>query len=276
MLLEQLRKEGLRRGLSPRTIKTYAYCANQFLRHFHDKELKEITTSDVKEYLDRFLDCGNTYNVHLNALKFLFEEVLHRKLTIKVHFHKQAQRLPEFLVKEEAAALFSVIPNLKHRLMIELMYGAGLRVSELVNLKVKDLVLEQNYGWVRKGKGNKDRPFILPICLKEKITSLMREEQLTTENWLFTSNRQKKYSVSSIREIVKRAQKECKFEKNIHPHTLRHSFATHIIQNGYTAMELQPLLGHSQVQTTMVYVHMASPNMLNVRSPLDTLPEKSN
>ncbi len=271
MSLEQLRKEGLRRGLSPRTIKTYAYCTNQFLRTVHHKELKDITTLNIKEYLDRFLACGNTYNVHLNALKFLFGEVLHRKLILKVRFHKQAKKLPEFLEKEEAMRLFATINNQKHRLMMELMYGAGLRVSELVHLKVKDLMLEKKYGWVRQGKGNKDRPFIIPSCLMEKISSLIQENGLVAEHWLFCSNRHQNYSTSSIREIIKQARNRCKSHKNIHPHTLRHSFATHVIQNGYNALELQPLLGHSQVQTTLQYVHLAAPNMLHVESPLDGL-----
>lgn len=273
MLVEQLRKEGERRGLSPRTIKTYADCVNLFLRRNQHRELKGLTKEEIKEYLDRYLGCSNTYNVHLNALKFFFEEVLHKRLTFKVRFSKVPKRLPEFLTKEEVPLLLATIKNPKHRLMAELMYGTGMRVSELINLKVKDFDFEHNFGWVRQGKGNKDRPFILPLCLKEKIISLILEEKINSEYWLFSSNRNKPYSVSSLREIIKRAKKECKCNKNVHPHTLRHSFATHIIQNGYTAMELQPLLGHAQVQTTMMYVHMASSNMLNVRSPLDSLKE---
>ncbi|MFH0701764.1 MAG: tyrosine-type recombinase/integrase [Candidatus Woesearchaeota archaeon] len=274
MLIEQLRKEGERRGLSPRTIKTYADCVNLFLKRNQHQELKRMTKEEIKEYLDRYLGCSNTYNVNLNALKFFFEEVLHKRLTFKVHFSKTPKRLPEFLTKEEVPLLLAAIKNPKHRLMIELMYGTGMRVSELVNLKVKDFDFEHNFGWVRQGKGRKDRPFILPLCLKEKIIYLIRKDNLTSEDWLFSSNRKKSYSVSSLREIIKRAKEECKCNKNIHPHTLRHSFATHVIQNGYTALELQPLLGHAQVQTTMMYVHLASPNMLNVRSPLDSLAEK--
>ena len=275
MLIEQLRKEGERRGLSPRTIKTYAYCVDLFLRRNKSKELKCLTKEELKEYLDRYLGCSNTYNVNLNALKFFFEEVLHKKLTFKVRFSKTPKRLPEFLTKEEIQLLIIAIKNPKHRLMVELMYGTGVRVSELVNLRIKDFDFEHNFGWVRQGKGGKDRPFILPLCLKEKIISLIKEENLASESWLFSSNRNKPYSVSSLREIIKRVKKECQLNKNIHPHTLRHSFATHIIENGYTAIELQPLLGHSQVQTTMMYVHMASPNMLNVRSPLDGLKVKN-
>lgn len=271
MLIEKLKLETQRRGLSPRTIETYAQCLNQFLRVKRNQELKKITKEEVKEYLDRFLDCPNTLNVHLNALKFFFEEVLHKKLTFNVRFSKTPKRLPEFLTKEETINFLNAISNPKHRLMIELMYGTGMRVSELVNLRVKDFDFQGNYGWVRQGKGRKDRLFILPLKLKERIQELIACQKLNPESWIFPGQNQNHYSVSSIQAIVKTAKKKAGMEKNIHPHTLRHSFATHVIQNGYALMELQPLLGHSKLETTMVYLHTASPNLLNVRSPLDGL-----
>lgn len=274
MLLEKLKLECQRRGLSPRTIQTYAYCVGKFLKRNPNKELKKITKEKVKEYLDQFLDCGNTLNVNLNALKFFFEEVLHKKLTINIHFSKTPKKLPEFLTKEEVIKLFSAIENPKHQLMIELMYGTGMRVSELTKLKVKDFCFENNHGWVRQGKGNKDRPFIIPLRLKERLLEYIWAENFNLEDWLFKGQNQNHYSVSSIQAIIKSAKKKAWIEKNVHPHTLRHSFATHIVQNGYTAMELQPLMGHSKLETTMMYLHMGSPNMLNVKSPLDTLPAK--
>jgi len=271
MLIYKMRQEAQRRGLSPRTIQTYIYCLNQFLRVKRNQELRKINKEEIKEYLDRFLDCPNTLNVHLNALKFFFEEVLHKKLTINVRFSKIPKRLPEFLTKEETIKFLDVIENPKHRLIIELMYGTGMRVNELVNLKVKDFDFEGNYGWVRQGKGRKDRLFILPLRLKEKIQELINSLKLDSEDWLFTGQSGNHYSVSSIQMIVKKARKVAGIEKNVHPHTFRHSFATHVIQNGYALMELQPLMGHSKLETTMVYLHTASPNLLNVKSPLDSL-----
>jgi len=271
MLIEQLQKEGLRRNLSPRTINTYYYCVQKFLRCFHHKELRAITKDEIRNHLDKFLTCPNTLNVHLNALKFFYEQVLHKKLTVNIQFSKTAKRLPEFLTKEELVDLISNIKNSKHRLMIELMYGTGMRVSELLHLKIKDIAFEQNYGWVRQGKGRKDRPFIIPLKLKERLLTLIQDEQLTFENWLFCSNRQKQYSASSLRAIIQEAKRKSTITKKIYPHTLRHSFATHLIQNGYAVTELQPLLGHSRLETTMIYVHMAAPNMLTVKSPYDSL-----
>lgn len=274
MLLSKMQQEAQRQGLSPRTIQTYTYCLNQFLRVKRNQELKKITKEELKEYLDRFLDCPNTLNVHLNALKFFFEEVLHKRLTLRIKFSKTPKRMPEFLTKEETILFLNAITNPKQRLMIELIYGTGMRVSELVHLKVKDFSFENNYGWIRQGKGRKDRLFVLPLKLKEQIQELIVSQKLTSESWLFSGQNGNHYSVASIQAIVKNAKKEAGMEKNVHPHTLRHSFATHIILNGYTALELQPLLGHNNINTTLRYVHMASPNLLNVRSPLDNLKVK--
>ncbi|MBI2669499.1 tyrosine-type recombinase/integrase [Candidatus Woesearchaeota archaeon] len=271
MLIYKLQQEAQRRGLSPRTIQTYTYCLNQFLRIKRNRELKAITKEEIREYLDRFLGCPNTFNVHLNALKFFFEEVLHKRLTLNVRFSKTPKRVPEFLTKEETVSFLNAITNSKHRLMVELMYGTGMRVSELVNLRIKDFDFEGNYGWIRQGKGGKDRLFILPLKLKEKIKEGIASQKLGSESWLFPGQSGSHYSVSSIQTIVKAAKKRAGIEKNIHSHTLRHSFATHIIQNGHALMELQPLMGHSKLETTMIYLHTASPNLLNVRSPLDSL-----
>lgn len=266
-----MQQEAHRRGLSPRTIETYTQCLNQFLRVKRNQELRKITKEEVKEYLDKFLGCPNTLNVHLNALKFFFEEVLHKKLTLNIKFSKIPKRLPEFLTKEETITFLNTIENTKHRLMIELMYGTGMRVSELVNLRVKDFDFNSNYGWVRQGKGRRDRLFILPLKLKDRILELISSQKLNPNDWLFPGQSENHYSVSSIQAIVKTVKKKAGIEKKVHPHTLRHSFATHVIQNGYALIELQPLLGHSKLETTMVYLHTASPNLLNVRSPLDGL-----
>lgn len=272
-LLEQVRKECLRRGLSPKTIKTYYFCVDKFLRTCR-KDFRHITKQDVQEYLDRFIENqqpGNTINVHVNALKFFFEQVLKRRLTISIRYVKTRRRLPEFLTKEEIARVFVVITNQKHKLMITLLYATGMRVSELASLKVKDFEFSQNYGWVRQGKGGKDRLFIIPIKLKEELLQWISSAGLLGEQHLFSGNRAAPVSTATIRAIIKDAARKARITKNVHPHTLRHSFATHLIQDGYAVTELQPLLGHASIQTTMIYLHLASPPLLRVKSPYDTL-----
>ncbi|MDP3990492.1 MAG: tyrosine-type recombinase/integrase [archaeon] len=271
-LLEQIRNEGKRRGLSPRTIKTYCFCVNQFLFCFK-KELKLLTKNDIEEYLMKMIHrekAGNTINVHLNALKFFFEKVLKRKITVNVPFVKKPKRLPEFLTKEELINLIDAIKNEKHKLMILLLYSTGMRVSELVSLKVKDFEFNENYGWVRGGKGRKDRLFILAGKLKQQLLQQIEQNKLNSEDYLF-SGRKEHISVESIRMILRKATKQAGLKKKVHPHMLRHSFATHLIQNGYSVTEVQPLLGHNSLNTTMIYLHMASPTLLRIKSPLDSL-----
>ena len=265
-----IKKEGLRRGLSVRTIQTYCFCVDKFFRYCH-KEPRKVTKKDVHLFLDKFVEknaSGNTINVYLNALKFLFENILNKKLFLKIKYSKTPKSLPLFLTKEEVARLLDCIENKKHKLMIELLYSAGLRVSELVNLKVCDLQLEKNYGWVRKGKGNKDRFFIVAQGLKEELSKLA--DNLNCEDYLF-KGRCGHITVRTIQEIIKQAVKKCGLKKKAHPHTLRHSFATHLLENGYAVTEVQPLLGHAKIETTLIYSHLAQPKLLNVQSPYDCL-----
>lgn len=278
MYSELIRKEALRRGFSPRTIKTYCFCVEKFLSSYRNKELKCITKKDVQEYFDRFIENGrpgNTINVHLNAVKFLFEEVLRKRLTVNIKYSKTPQRLPEFLTKEEMVRLLDSISNPKHTLMITFLYAAGMRVGELVSLKVRDFEFNQNYGWVRQGKGGKDRIFIIPQKLKSELLDWIEKQKLSLGDWLFTGYGKNHISPATIQAIVKDAAKKAKIFKKVHPHTMRHSFATHLIQNGYAVTEVQPLLGHSSLQTTMIYLHMAAPELLKVKSPYDTLGNKT-
>jgi integrase/recombinase XerD len=270
---ELIRKEGLRRGLSPRTIKTYCFCVNKFLKSCN-KDVKEITKKDVTDYIDKFLEkgaAGNTINVYLNSIKFLMENVLNRRHTYNIKYSKVPKKLPTFLTKEETVKLIDSIKNEKHKLMIQILYSAGLRVSELINLKIKDFEFSKNYGWVREGKGNKDRYFILAEKLNNKLQDFIKLNSLEYKDYLFKGNKRQHISKETIGAIIKNAAKLAKIEKNVHAHTLRHSFATHLIENGYSVNEVQSLLGHNSSETTMIYVHMANPKMINVRSPLDSL-----
>src|SRR3989338_2849302 len=252
-ILRKVRLECRIRNLSPRTEETYCFCIKKFLLQINKEEF-QVTKKDVTNYLNYITEknkSGSTINVYFNAIKFMLEDVMGKKLIWKKKFSKTPKKLPIFLTKDEVINLINNIPNEKHKLAIELLYGAGLRVSELLNLKIKDFQLESNYGWVRNGKGKKDRLFIIPFKLKNKI-----KEQINKN-----AKKRKK----------KKRKNETKINKKIHPHTLRHSFATHLIQNGYDVNSVQSLLGHNSSQTTMIYIHMASPNLINVKSPLDSI-----
>ncbi len=276
-LPELIRKEGLRRGLSPRTIRTYQISVELFFRQCR-KEPHHIRKPDIQKYLDRLLEkgtSGNTINVHLNGLKFFYQQILRRKLMIDIRFHKVRKRLPEFLSAEEVQRLLSCITNPKHHLVIALLYSAGLRVSEVLHLHVRDLEMLGNYGWVRQGKGNKDRPFIIAQKVKEELRYWIQEQQLQYDDLLF-SGRRGHYSAASIREILKNAASKAGIRKHVHPHMLRHSFATHLLENGYAVTDVQPLLGHARLETTLVYTHLAMPKMIAVQSPYDADPHGAN
>ncbi|MBT4935715.1 tyrosine-type recombinase/integrase [Candidatus Woesearchaeota archaeon] len=267
-----VKREALRRGLSPRTVDTYCSCLGKFFRVVQ-RDPKELTKKDILKYIDTLIERkapGSTINVYLNSLKFFYEKVLKKKLTVNLQFSKKRKHLPTFLTKEEIETFFHAIDNKKHLLMITLLYSAGLRVSELVQLKAEDFDFRNNCGWVRAGKGNKDRFFILSMGLKDTLFNWIQHNNIMYNEYVFSS-RNGHYSIKSIQEIIKKATKIAGINKNVHPHTLRHSFATHLIQNGNSVFEVQQLLGHNSVNTTMIYVHMASPNLLKIQSPYDSL-----
>ncbi len=270
---ESIKKECDRRGFSPRTVKTYQECLGMFFRQIAKKP-NEITKKDVRGFLDKLMSdgkSGGTIHVYLNALKFYFEECLGRNFRLNIKYSKRPKKLPEVLTKEEVLQVLESIKNQKHKLMISLLYGAGLRVSELLNLKVKEINFENKYGFVRHGKGNKDRIFIFPESILLPLKELISFENLSNKDFLFLTNRREKYSARTIAEIIKSACNIVGIKRRIHPHTMRHSFATHLIQNGNSVNEVQSLLGHKSPETTMIYVHLASPKMLNIKSPLDNL-----
>lgn len=269
-LLEKMTTELIRRRYNRYTIRTYRFALKKFLMCVKVPP-QRITKRMIYDYLLKQSNANkaaSTMNVTLQAIKFVMEECLGKKFYVTIPTSKVSKRIPEFLTKEEVNRLFSVIVNPKQKLMIQLMYGAGLRVGELVRLRVKHLDFERELGWVRDGKGNKDRLFLIPQRIKIQLQQHIATNNLDYGSYLFPGQLSH-YSIKSVQQIVKTAAKKAGIRKNIHPHTLRHSFATHIIESGRSVTEVQALLGHASLETTMVYVHAASPKLLNSISPLD-------
>ena len=272
-IIELMKKEMLRRKYSNRTILTYCYYVNKFLRKCQ-KEPKKFTKKDIKDHLNGISEkgiSGSTININLQALKFMMEYILNkRKYFYNVRYSKISRTLPTVLEKEEVIRIISVIENKKHQLMIKIIYSAGLRVSELLNLKVENLNLMNNFGYIRNGKGAKDRLFLVADSLKQEIFDYITKNKLSSDSFIFNSYNGR-MSSRSVQEILKKAAKKAQISKRVHPHTLRHSFSTHLIENGYSVSDVQSLLGHKSPETTMRYIHMVSPKLLGVRSPLDDL-----
>ena len=268
-----IKRECERRRYSPKTAKTYIHCVNKFLA-FSGKSIDKISKIDASEFLHHLSEkgkSGSTINVYLMAIRFLFMDILRKNIRLDIKYAKIPLKLPLVLTKEEVRKLINSISNEKHRLMVGFMYSAGLRVSEMLDMKVSDIDFRNNYGFVRQGKGGKDRIFILSMKIKPKIQELITKEKLESNGLLFISNLGRKYTTRSIQKIIKKAALNAEIEKKVHPHTLRHSFATHLIENGYSINEVQALLGHKSLETTMIYVHLAAPNMLKIKSPIDNL-----
>lgn len=269
-LIEQ---ETKRRGYSPRTTETYCGCVRKFMK-WVKKEPRKVTRRDIQDFIDRLVDrnrSGSTINVYVNALKFLMEEILGKRILLRIRYSKVPRRLPAVLTRAEVLRLIGSVENPVHKLIVELMYSAGLRVSEVVYLRAKDIVFDNNIGWVRKGKGRKDRLFIIAQRIKERLKEHIEKNCSSPDSWLFSGKKGRPLSIRVPQEIVKSAAKKAGLCKEIHCHTLRHSFATHLIEQGHSLLAIQQLLGHSDAGTTMVYIHIASPNMLDVKSPYDTI-----
>lgn len=268
-ILYNMKREMLRRKLSPRTVKTYLYYVKKFLLANKNKEPKEFSKKDVRRFLYDMEEkdlSGSTLNVAHNALRFMMIDVLHKSMYLKIKYSKVPEKKSEYLTKDEVGRILSVIINPKHKILVSLMYGAGLRVSEVTKLKFSDLSFEENIGWVRAGKGSKDRPFIIPRKIKDDLINICNGEGF----WLFPG-RNAHLSVKSVQEIVRLAGKKAGVKKHVHPHMFRHSFTTHLLESGLDVTSVQSLLGHVRPETTLGYSHALRPKMIAVKSPLDTL-----
>ncbi len=274
-LLKGLKAEMRVRGMSPNTVKMYLFYNGKFLE-FIKKNPEDVTENDIKEFLsDKLSDDPETsiskgsVNLIKNALKFYYGEILGKNIS-KLKAPRSTRKLPIILNKTEIKDLLDKTENAKHRLMIELFYSTGLRLSELVNLKYTDLELSENKGWVRNGKGGKDRIFIISETFKEDLLKYMEEKEYYGKGYIFTVNG-RKMSVRGIQHAIKISAKRANIEKNVHCHTLRHSFATHLLENGVDTIKIQHLLGHASLQTTQIYVQISNQEIKKVKSPLDNL-----
>jgi integrase/recombinase XerD len=255
------------RGYSPKTVISYLKHNNDFLK-FVNKTAEAITIDDVKSFLAHLIadkeSAPRTVSQARSALIFYYNEVLQKGFT-NIKVPKVKSSLPSVLTKDEVKRLLESSNNEKSNLMITTLYSSGLRVSELVKLKWKDLELEQKIAWVRAGKGNKDRMVILSELLVKKLSQLDRDSE-----YIFPG-KNGPLSTRNIQEIVHDAAHRAGIDKKVTPHTLRHSFATHLLEAGNDIRLIQELLGHSNLQTTQIYTHVSSEQKKKVISPMDNL-----
>ncbi len=264
-LLLKLENELKLRNFSKKTIKSYLHVVKHFLDFAGEKGLNEMT---VREYALKNLDKKNpsTVSHNISAISFFFSKVLNQN--IKIPHPKRNKTLPVILTSEEIKRLIEVTRNIKHKLIIKILYGCGLRVSEVINLKKEDVNFNEELIKIKLAKGRKDRFVKIPDSLKKELESYCN---LHNEEVLFPSSRGGKLTTATIRKIIKNASKKAGIKKNIHPHTLRHSFATHLLESGTDLRIIQKLLGHSDIKTTQIYLSVSNQLIKNIKSPLDSL-----
>jgi site-specific recombinase XerD len=272
--LETLRKKIILKGYSKNTLKTYCSEFAQFLSILRNHNVNSMDEERVESY---FLYCfevlklkESQINSRYNAIKFYFEQVLGKNMfLVNLPRPKRSSQLPKHISVRDIKRLFSVVSNPKHALILKLCYGMGLRVSEVVNLKITDIDSGNMQVLIEQGKGKQDRYVNLPESILESLRSYYSEYR--PQKYLFEGQGGGKYSVRSAQSVFKSAMQKANINKDVGIHGLRHSYATHLLESGTDISYIQHLLGHGNIKTTMNYAKVAQKNVRKVRSPLDDL-----
>ncbi|MBT4384336.1 tyrosine-type recombinase/integrase [Candidatus Peregrinibacteria bacterium] len=264
--LEKMERELKVRNYSPRTVRAYLRCFREFARF--DPDYYDFDEEKVKSFLLAKQEAGlasQTINLHLNAIKFYYKNVRQLRCNWTLKFAKRSKKLPLVLSHEEIMELLNVIQNKKHRLIIALAYGAGLRVSEILSVRVRDLDFERGLLKGVNGKGAKDRFTLLPEKLNMDLIDYIYAKN--SSDYLFESERGGKLTSRTAQKIFEVALGKSGIKKAATFHSLRHSFATHLIENGTNLRYVQDLLGHASIKTTQRYTQVSSPALRKIQSP---------
>ncbi len=272
--LDQMRKKLKTRNYSPSTIKTYTEQFRLFLRFFPESHPDELGEAEIEHYLLHLIEkrkySVSTQNQAINAIKFFYEKVMRQERKV-YHLDRpmKEKKLPEILSQEEMVKIFEATSNIKHRLMLMLIYASGLRRSELLNLRIGDIDLDRGLVFIRGGKGKKDRQSVMAQSLAPMVEEYLK--QFKPKFWLFEGIQGDRYSVSSLTILLKRAAQKAGIKKQVRLHMLRHSFATHLLESGTSTRYIQVLLGHESPKTTEIYAQVTRFGIDKVQSPLDQL-----
>jgi site-specific recombinase XerD len=262
------------KALSQNTIRIYVAEFVHLLKLLKNYPVGKLTPKRLKDY---FLYCvyqekmgERKMNGKINAVKFYYEKVLHKpQLFFDIPRPKKPVTLPKMLAKKEVVRVFKEVINLKHRIALELCYGMGLRVSEVVAIKIKDIDSARMVVHIRVAKGKKDRMVPLPATILPKLR--MYYKQYNPKEYLLEGRYGGQYSKGSVQKVFKEAMKKAGIKKNIGVHGLRHSYATHLLESGTDMRFIQELLGHGSIKTTQIYTKVTPRSLANIESPLDSL-----
>ena len=281
--MTQLREQMIRavelKNLSANTQRSYLAAVTGLAKHYQQSPVN-ITDKMIEDYLLYLKnDKGNAPNSCgsvLTGLRFFYQNVAQKKISVDYSLRKKRRKLPAVLTMEQIWKLICAANNLKHRLILMTTYSAGLRASEVTALKAEHIDSNRMLIKVKDGKGKKDRYTLLSEELLIQLRAYYRTYQPNT--YLFPSSFKKKQdrplSYEAVRCIYEKARKKAGVKKGEGIHTLRHSFATHLLEAGYDIRKIQVLMGHSRLSTTMIYLHVSRKTLSKIPSPLDLIDTK--
>lgn len=277
--LDEAKTKLILKGYSLSTIRNYSTDLMYFFKFFEKRDLLTLSKEEIERYIATLITKNgiseSRQNITINAIKFYFEKVKDQPRTFyDIQRPKKSKTLPNVLSTEDTLRIINAPSNLKHKAILQVIYSSGLRISELINLRIEDVRSKEGYLFIKGAKGKKDRRTILSKHLLELLRTYYRKEK--PSYWLFEGQGGGKYSVSSIQKIFRRAATTSNISPWATPHTLRHSFATHLLQQGVNLRYIQSMLGHSSSKTTEIYTHIMSIDKKNVVSPLDVLMNSRN
>lgn len=271
--IEQLKLK----SYSPSTITTYRNEFLQLLQLLNKKNVAELTVDELRRYFvychDKLQLTENTLHSRINAIKFYFEQVLNReKFFWEIPRPKKPILLPKVMGEQELRRLFAAVSNIKHKAILFTAYSAGLRVSEVVNLKIKDIDSDRMQIFVTRAKGKKDRYVMLSPIVLDILRSYLKSCRPRPVEYLFEGQQPgTAYSIKSAQKIFQLARMKAGISKQTSFHSLRHSFATHLLEKGVDVRYIKDLLGHFSIKTTEIYLHVKKEQLINIVSPLDSL-----
>ncbi len=272
--LENFKRALILKAYSKHTIRSYVCEFIQFLKYFENKDIRLLGKSEIEDFVYELVKrkkiSESKQNLIINSIKFYYEQVLKKpRKSFNIQRPKKPLLYPGVLSESEVLKLINAPTNIKHKAILYTIYSAGLRISELVNLRVCDIHSDDGYIFIKGGKGKKDRRTVL----SDKLLHILRDyaRVYRPRHFLFEGQAGGRYSESSIRAIFNRACKQTGILQECSPHTLRHSFATHLLEHGINLRYIQVLLGHSSTRTTEIYTHVAEVNSKRFKSPLDMI-----
>lgn len=276
-VIELMRDHLILKAYSKSTIKTYLNEMSQFLYRLGNIPADDLKAEHLKKYLvfcfEKLKLSENTLHSRINALKFYYEQVIRRdRFFWEIPRPKKPLQLPKLLNEEELRRLFNALANKKHKAMLFTTYSAGLRVSEIVRLKLKDIDSERMQIFIENAKGKKDRYVNLSPVLLDILRAYFKQYSPKPKVYLFESEQTgNAYPIRTVQQIFSNAKRDAGILKDVGIHSLRHSFATHLLDKGTDIRYIKDLLGHFDIRTTERYLHVSKHQLVNIASPLDDL-----